>query len=176
MSSAVLARTAPPQIFDPPQLLPVRPMSNTYSAVVIGGDQLPAVWRGMDRVPNFVIPAKTWMSDWIEFQEYADDWKKNRPKSSRAAQLAEHPSYRRIIGMGPERAVPCILRELRDELRVGAPYHWFWALWELTRENPVPEDARGNISKMARAWIAWGEKTGYIDAEGVGGTVPATRG
>jgi hypothetical protein len=114
--------------------------------------------------------------DWFEFSGYRDNWKANRPRSSRADQLASYPAYQRIIGMGPERAVYCILQQMRDELRTGEPDHWFWALWALTGENPVPEENQGNIFRMAEAWISWGEREGYIDAEGVGGTVSAATG
>jgi hypothetical protein len=108
--------------------------------------------------------------DWFEFQGYAEDWLKNRPRKSRADQLVAYPAYQRIIGMG-QRAIPCILRRLQDELKVGEPNHWFWALWAITGAMPVREDRQGKIFEMARDWISWGESEGYINAEGVGGAL-----
>ena len=65
-----------------------------------------------------------------------------------------------------------ILRELQRELQQdGEPDHWFWALVAITRENPsVPED-RGNILKMARAWLRWGVNRGYLSGQALGADV-----
>ena len=59
------------------------------------------------------------------------------------------PSYQQIIGMG-DMALPLILRELARE-----PDHWFWALHAITGADPVEPDARGDVRKMAKAWIEW---------------------
>lgn len=64
--------------------------------------------------------------------------------------------YQAIIGMGFP-AVRLMLEDLQKQ-----PAHWFWALELITDENPVPEDARGNIAKMAAAWIDWGKRAGVI--------------
>jgi hypothetical protein len=69
--------------------------------------------------------------------------------------MTSHPAYRQIASMG-HRALPLILRELRRE-----PDHWFWALKEITKVNPVPEADRGDIEKMAKHWLAWGRAQGY---------------
>lgn len=66
-----------------------------------------------------------------------------------------HPTYQRIIGMGP-RVVPLLLAEL--ERKSG---HWFWALHAITGANPVPEDSEGNLRAMAEAWLEWGRQRGY---------------
>jgi hypothetical protein len=50
-----------------------------------------------------------------------------------------------------------ILEELRRE-----PDHWFWALEAITLANPVPPEAGGKVEEMARAWIEWGIREGYI--------------
>ena len=103
--------------------------------------------------------------DWLEFKGYADAWKQSRPKgSSSAMQMAGDPNYLRIINMS-ERAVPCLLRQLQNELRTGEPDHWFAALWATTNGvNPVPEADRGKMRKMAEAWIEWGGRQGLLDA------------
>ena len=67
-------------------------------------------------------------------------------------------SYQRVIGMG-EKAIPLILRQLENE--GDDPDHWFWALQAITREDPVPEDARGDMKEMARAWLDWAYMAGY---------------
>jgi len=88
------------------------------------------------------------------FRELRDDWKARSQFLSNTAQMAILWPYQQIIGLG-RAAVPLILAELRRE-----PDQWFWALEAITGENPVPEDAAGDVARMAEAWIDWGEKQG----------------
>jgi hypothetical protein len=85
-----------------------------------------------------------------EFSRLVRDWKQTRGHTSSAAKLATHPSYQKIIAMG-QVAVPLILQELERE-----PDHWFLALRAITGTDPVPEEARGKIDEMTRAWLVWG--------------------
>jgi hypothetical protein len=64
-------------------------------------------------------------------------------------QLAMHPAYQQIIGMGPV-ALEWILQDL-----VQTGDDWFWALNAITGENPVPAEERGNREAMIRAWVDW---------------------
>lgn len=90
------------------------------------------------------------------FVELAKRWRAETALLSSVTKIAMHPAYQRIIGMGPA-AVPLILRDLEQQ-----PDHWFWALTAITGEDPVrPEDA-GDIERMARAWLAFGQERGYI--------------
>jgi len=91
-----------------------------------------------------------------ELRQLAAEWKRSRGVASSITRLAMLPPYQRIIGKGKD-AVPFLLRELARE-----PDHWFWALTAITGENPVPEQAAGDLQAMARAWIAWGTARGYI--------------
>ncbi len=95
-----------------------------------------------------------------QFLLHAMLWKVDRGPTSSPEELAMHPAYLRIIGMG-RRVVPFIFRELARE-----PDHWFVALEALTNADPVPEEARGDLQKMANAWIHWGRNhgiTGFDD-------------
>jgi hypothetical protein len=74
---------------------------------------------------------------------------------SNVVHMAMLQHYQEIIGMGPE-AVPLILEEFRRQ-----PAHWFWALQAITLADPVPEEVRGNMNKMAAAWVKWGIDNGY---------------
>jgi hypothetical protein len=71
--------------------------------------------------------------------------------------MVMHPAYQQIIGMG-ERVVPVLLRELERR-----PNHWFWALKAITRQDPVPDEARGDFDAMVGAWLRWGRTQGYIN-------------
>lgn len=98
------------------------------------------------------------ISDAALFQQLASQWRKERGATSSITQMATCLSYQRVIGMG-EKAIPLILRQLENE--GDDPDHWFWALQAITREDPVPEDARGNMKEMARAWLDWAYMAGY---------------
>ena len=96
----------------------------------------------------------------VKFHRLADEWKRERGALSTAAAMAALPSYRRIMGMGKE-ALPFIFAELKAE--GDSPSHWFLALAAITDENPVPAESRGKLSEMAKAWLAWGRKAGYVE-------------
>jgi hypothetical protein len=90
------------------------------------------------------------------FKRLAAQWKQESQFMSNTAQMALLRSYQSIIGMG-DPAVPMILEELRRE-----PDQWFWALEAITLENPVPLVAAGKVDEMAKAWVEWGVRSGYI--------------
>ncbi|MFY9223085.1 MAG: hypothetical protein WAQ98_10465 [Blastocatellia bacterium] len=89
------------------------------------------------------------------FRQLVEAWQVDCPPSSRVADIVTHPAYQQIIGLGPA-AIPLLLRELETNLD-----HWFWALTAITGANPVPEESKGNLKKMAQAWLEWGNKYGY---------------
>ncbi|MFH1738527.1 MAG: hypothetical protein ABIH23_05925 [bacterium] len=90
-----------------------------------------------------------------KFQYLATTWKAETNFSSSSREMAMHPAYQQIIGLGPA-AIPFILRELEEQTD-----HWFWALRAITGDDPVPDSARGRIEEMAKAWLEWGRKHGY---------------
>jgi hypothetical protein len=89
------------------------------------------------------------------FSELAAQWREETAFCPTALEMAMHPAYQQIIGMGKS-AIPLILKELKEE-----PVHWFWALRAITGENPVAPADRGNVPKMAQAWLIWGARNGY---------------
>lgn len=93
------------------------------------------------------------------FRLLADQWRRETGLLSSVSQIAIHPAYQRIIGMG-NKAIPLILQELEKR-----PAHWFWALAAITGENPVPLEVRGDVIRMADAWIRWGRSRGYISQQ-----------
>jgi hypothetical protein len=90
------------------------------------------------------------------FRRLAAEWKQESGYLSDSRKMAMLRPYQAIIGMGLP-VVPLILEELRRE-----PDHWFWALEALTEANPVPEEARGYVDRMASAWVEWGKREGLI--------------
>jgi hypothetical protein len=88
------------------------------------------------------------------FQELVRQWKAATLLLSSTTDMAMHPAYQQIIGMGPV-ALPLLIEELRRE-----PDHWFWALQAITGVNPVPAQDRGDTTRMTQAWLAWADQQG----------------
>lgn len=89
------------------------------------------------------------------FRDLVREWKAATPLTSSITEMATHPAYQQIIGMGKE-AIPLILKELQQD-----PDHWFWALKAITSEDPVPAADRGKLRPMTQAWLAWAKDHGY---------------
>ena len=90
------------------------------------------------------------------FKNLSRTWQEETMLSSSLQEVALHPAYQEIIGMG-EKAIPLILEELKYK-----PGHWFWALRSITGENPVPPENQGNFPAMTENWVEWGVKNGYL--------------
>jgi hypothetical protein len=129
-----------------------RTLSKGFGQFYILGDNR-LLQRRSNNQPTYAV-----ISDAALFQQLVSQWRKEKGATSSITRMAMCASYQRIIGMG-EKAIPLILRQLEDE--GDDPDHWFWALQALTRENPVLEDARGDMKEMARAWLDWGYMQGY---------------
>lgn len=90
------------------------------------------------------------------FRALTDKWREETGLLSSPTKKAAHPAYQQIIEMG-EKAVPLILRDMQTH-----PGHWSMALQAITGENPVPKEAAGHVSQVAKAWMEWGRKKGYL--------------
>ena len=88
------------------------------------------------------------------FRELVDEWKRATEFISITEEMVLHPSYQRIIGLGPS-VIPFLLQELERD-----PDHWFWALQSITRVNPAlgADTFDGAVS----AWLDWGAQRGYL--------------
>jgi hypothetical protein len=90
-----------------------------------------------------------------QFLRLVEIWRKATQYTSSMSDLVNHPAYQQIIGLG-QPAIPLLLRELERD-----PDYWFAALRALTGVDPVPAASRGNLARMAEAWLAWGRQEGY---------------
>ncbi|MEM9538747.1 MAG: hypothetical protein AAGA60_04460 [Cyanobacteria bacterium P01_E01_bin.42] len=90
-----------------------------------------------------------------KFQELAAEWRKETEMLSLVSQMAAHPAYQKIIEIGKP-VIPLLLKELETE-----PDYWFWALREITGENPIQPEQKGRLKQMAQAWVQWGKERGY---------------
>ena len=92
----------------------------------------------------------------VAFEELVLSWFTGTAHLSSPTKLVEHPAYRQIIGLGPA-VLPLMLRDLSETRNF-----WFPALNAITGENPVPDDAAGDVERMTEAWIRWGRANGLI--------------
>lgn len=93
---------------------------------------------------------------YMKFAGLSQTWKEERGPTSSFTDLVMHPSYQRIIGLGPA-VVPSILAEL-----AASPDHWAWALTAITGVNPVGDDIAGDLPAMSAAWLDWGSQQGHF--------------
>ena len=76
--------------------------------------------------------------------------------------MVSHRDYRTIMAKGAA-VIPILFNELRNR-----PHFWFEALQVLLRANygliidPVNDEDRGDLHKMAHAWVTWGEEHDFI--------------
>ena len=105
---------------------------------------------------QFVEPISIQQKTLLNFYTLFDSWKQDTFTSSSTTDIAMHPAYQQIIGMGRE-ALPYIFSELSR-----SSDYWFWALKAITRTDPVKKEDRGNIQEMRNTWLAWGKENGYI--------------
>jgi hypothetical protein len=83
------------------------------------------------------------------FNRSVRKWRAETAYLSSTTDMFEHPSFIKIVQMGPK-AAPLIISEIsrQPDLLLGA-------LPKITGENPVPSTDRGDIYAMASAWIEW---------------------
>ncbi len=99
---------------------------------------------------HFLDPiSRSWSDPSLKFYNLKSEWEKDTIFLSSISEICTHPSYQRIIGMGPV-ALPFIMNEIAEK-----PNLWFWALKAITGEDPVPISKRGKILKMTTAWLIW---------------------
>lgn len=86
-----------------------------------------------------------------KFQALVKKWKDETAHLSSPNDIAIHPAYQQIIGMGLD-VLPLIFQELRD-----GGGRWHWALKAITGADPVPETDRGKVHLIKSAWLKWAE-------------------
>jgi len=109
-----------------------------------------------DRATSVSWPEKNPCRDVLKdrFMKHAAAWQSDCAYLSSVREMAIHPAYQQIIGMGQD-ALPFIFAALERE-----PDHWFWALRAITQEDPVLTEHRGQISRMAQDWLDWARSRG----------------
>ena len=91
----------------------------------------------------------------LRFSLLRERWHRERGPTSSISHIVRCDSYQQIIKMG-KKVIPLILAQLKQE--GDNPDHWFTALESITGKDPIPENAYGNMLKMAEAWLFWAEE------------------
>lgn len=86
-------------------------------------------------------------SDYFEIA--ISQWLSDTMFDSLPESMREHPSFDRIVSGGTA-ILPLIYASLYRQ-----PSFLFLALEKITGENPVPEDALGNLYLTVDAWLRW---------------------
>jgi len=125
-------------------------------SILLGSSPQKNKSRKSKQITNRILPYLLKQAE-IEnvFMRLADQWRRETRGVSSTNEMAMHPAYQQIIGMGKV-VVPLLLREL--ERKSG---QWFWALKAITREDPVPPEFKGRTKEMIRIWLDWGRVKGY---------------
>jgi hypothetical protein len=108
-------------------------------------------WSG-----EMAVAGKPYVSDEVRavFERNRNQWLTETSTLSSLTDVAMHPAYQEIIGLGPE-VLPLIFQDLEQQ-----PAFWFWALAAITRQTPDHEE--GNFESARAAWLKWGRDHGYI--------------
>jgi hypothetical protein len=132
-----------------------------FAASALGASpQSIEVMRQLDNVTRHSsLPASNRRESRRErFRTLARQWRADTQFLSSSREMAMHPAYQAIIGMGAE-VLPFILEDLRDNSG-----HWFWALKSISADDPVVPRDRGSVKRMRAAWLQWGSSKGLVDA------------
>lgn len=99
------------------------------------------------------VPQNYPISD--EFRKLVKRWEEETLDVSSLTDMIAHPAYLGIAAMG-EKVLPLLFDELRRQ-----PNHWFAVLEAITKQNPIPRSAAGNLNVMTEAWLEWAAQNGY---------------
>lgn len=83
-------------------------------------------------------------------------WREQTAYESSSTAITGHHAYQELMALGPG-ALPFLLRDL-SQTRDG---HLSKALTTITGAHPVPPDDRGNVRKVADAWLRWAGESGH---------------
>jgi hypothetical protein len=91
-----------------------------------------------------------------EFQQLANQWKRETGFHGNLSRIVMHPAYQRIMAMGPD-VIPLILHDLSRKLA-----HWFWALHNLVPDGQDPAEGLTTMESARQAWLRWGRDNKYL--------------
>jgi hypothetical protein len=98
---------------------------------------------------QLAMPTVVQMPDRAQFDTALARWEDDMAFDSLPDEMKEHESFREVIQQGKQ-VVPLIAAHLRR-----SPSFLFLALEEIFGEDPVPEEAYGNLKATVSSWLQW---------------------
>ena len=83
-------------------------------------------------------------------------WRDETACQSSSTAITGHAAYQELIALGPP-ALPFLFRDLER----SGDGHLSKALRAITGADPIPAEERGQIRKIAEAWLNWAREHGY---------------
>ena len=83
-------------------------------------------------------------------------WRQETAYLSSSTRITEHPAYQELIALGPA-ALPFLFRDLEQT----GDGHLSKALAAITGAQPISADERGQVRKIADAWLRWARVNGH---------------
>lgn len=135
-------------------LSPFRKMyGDVQGAVLLANDffAIPApFWEACpEEEPDLLVPTIIALPNRARFESAVAEWFEDSEFDSLPDDMKDHESFRAIVQDGVQ-IVPLIAAHLRR-----SPSFLFLALEEIFGEDPVPEDAYGNLDSTVSAWLQW---------------------
>ncbi len=109
-------------------------------------------------------PKQVKLEEWeSSFNILADKWEEDTALFSLMDQIAQHPAYQLILGMG-EKGIPLIMRRIEQQGGL-----WYHALETITGipspAGTTQKNADGwyavDVKKVNASWLKWGREQGY---------------
>jgi hypothetical protein len=88
-------------------------------------------------------------------QHLLQRWRAETEYLSSSTRITGHPAYQELIALGSP-ALPFLLRDLEQT----SDGHLSLALASITGAHPVSPEERGQIARVAAAWLCWARETG----------------
>jgi hypothetical protein len=99
--------------------------------------------------PTALVPQVVDMPNRARFNAAVERWQQDTIFDSLPDEMKDHDSFREIVEVGNS-VVPLIAAHLRR-----SPSFLFLALEDIFEEDPVPEEAYGNLQATVSAWLQW---------------------
>ncbi len=91
------------------------------------------------------------------FEKYRNQWVSETIFLSDPSRMFRNDAYRSVIYLGAD-VMPILISDMQE-----TGNHWFYALEEISGENPIAEANRGNVHLMINDWLDWGIAKGIVN-------------
>ncbi len=105
---------------------------------------------------SLLISKKIENAKFKEFIKLKEEWNDETLFASSATEIISNSAYKKIISKGIE-VLPWIMRDL-----IKTNDHWFYALEQITGENPINPLNIGIVEAMKKDWVEWSKDNNIL--------------